>query len=133
MRGRSPLALPPTFAASSCRTRCVMIAISSTACSNGSTCLAVGRWNPLTLRTNWRAAARTSSSVATWSYFLSGLMLRHIAPAMVALGARRPLHRAEQVLELERLAHHRLDEQALLGLQHAGDGRHHDHGHRGGR
>ena len=43
------------------------MAISSTAPSNASSCRPDGFWNPLTLRTNCRAAARISSSLAMTS------------------------------------------------------------------
>ncbi len=52
-------------------------AMSSTARSNASAFARDGRRNPLTLRTNWRAAARISSSVAGCTP-RSCLMLRHI-------------------------------------------------------
>src|SRR4029077_18463142 len=51
--------------------------ISSTAPSKAASCLAVGLVKPLTLRTNWRAEARISSSVATSSAWRRVLMLRH--------------------------------------------------------
>src|SRR2546427_11523999 len=52
-------------------------AISSTAPSNAIWCLPDGSRNPLTFRTNWRAAARISSSLATTSAWRRVLMLRH--------------------------------------------------------
>src|SRR5579864_5773836 len=59
--------------------RCDASAISSTATSNAASCRDDGLENPLTLRTNWRAAARISSSVATTSAWRSVLMLLHMA------------------------------------------------------
>src|SRR2546430_15293242 len=69
--------------------------ISSTAPSNAASCLEVGLLKPLTLRTNWRAAARISSSVATSSAWRRVLMLRHTPETIDGGGAaaagRRPL------------------------------------------
>src|SRR6202165_766256 len=69
--------------------RCEATAISSTAPSKASWCLLVGSLKPLTLRTNCRAAARISSSVATTSAWRSVLILRHMTqrydPGLIAL------------------------------------------------
>src|SRR2546423_14365201 len=62
--------------------RCDATVISSTAPSNAASCLEEGLLKPLTLRTNWRAAARISSAVATSSAWRRGLMLRH-TPATI--------------------------------------------------
>src|SRR5256885_11916380 len=50
----------------------------STAASNASAFFVVGSFTPLTLRTNWRAAAPTSSSPATPSIGRSRLMPPHM-------------------------------------------------------
>src|SRR5712691_11655597 len=52
---------------------------SSTARSKTSSLVRDGRVAPLSLRTNWIAAARISSSVADGSKFARVLILRHIA------------------------------------------------------
>src|SRR5205823_12088617 len=51
----------------------------STARSNAGSFTRDGRFTPLSFRTNWRAAARTSSSLAGGAKLARGLMLRHIA------------------------------------------------------
>src|SRR5712692_1676688 len=61
--------------------------ISSTAPSKAASCLAVGLVKPLTLRTNWRAAARISSSVATSSAWRRVLMLRHTSATIDGEGS----------------------------------------------
>ena len=52
---------------------------SSTATSNAASLAFDGRVAPLSLRTNWRADARISSSVAGGSKLASVLILRHMA------------------------------------------------------
>ena len=56
----------------------VMAATSSTARSNTASFAFDGFCDPLTLRTYWSAAARTSSSVAGGSKLWSVLMFRHM-------------------------------------------------------
>ena len=71
--------------------RCrVMCAISETAWSKIAWLAADGFVVPLTLRTNCRAAAATSSLVAGGSKLFSGRMLRHMPRAYVARGGLRP-------------------------------------------
>src|SRR3989442_6987850 len=53
--------------------------ISSIASSKAASWRLDGFVNPLTLRTNWRAASRISASVATMSAWRRVLMLRHMA------------------------------------------------------
>src|SRR6266478_348446 len=67
--------------------------ISSTAPSKAVSCLAVGLVKPLTLRTNWRAAARISSSVATSSAWRRVLMLRHTSATIDAEGSAAAVRR----------------------------------------
>jgi hypothetical protein len=66
---------PPTSVS---RSRREDSAISSTQASNASWLARDGTRYPLTLRTNWSAAARTSSSVAAASGRRRVLMLRHM-------------------------------------------------------
>src|SRR2546426_11673970 len=71
--------------------------ISSIASSKAASWRLDGFVNPLTLRTNWRAASRISASVATMSAWRRVLMLRHMAhndregPVHLAFAVRRQL------------------------------------------
>ena len=65
---------------------CTTRAISSTAPSNAAWLAYDGLLKPVTLRTNCRAAASISSSVAGGSKWYSGLMFRHMALCSLPLG-----------------------------------------------
>jgi len=58
--------------------------ITSTAASNAAAFFGAGCCMPLTFRTNWRAAARISSSAATPSMVRRRLMLRHMFSLLLA-------------------------------------------------
>src|SRR5690606_3060358 len=64
--------------------RAVAAATASTAAANAASLARDGLWNPLTFRTYWSAAARTSASVAGGSKLKSGLMLRHMGDLLAA-------------------------------------------------
>src|SRR4051794_4773905 len=90
-----------------------MWAISWTARSKASWLAADGLAEPLTLRTNWMAAAVTSDDVAGGSKLFSGRMLRHMGRAYVVLPRTSPVRARSQQ---QRCLCHPLD-----GLRH---GRH---------
>jgi hypothetical protein len=69
--------------------RLVLAAISSTARPKAASFTLEGFWEPLTLRTYWSAAARTSSSVAGGSKLWSVLMFRHMASSSRSSGRER--------------------------------------------
>ena len=75
-----------TSSASRC---CVTWAISSTARANAASFAFDGFCEPLTLRTYWSAAARTSSSVAGGSKLWSVLMFRHMSVSSSSGWSRR--------------------------------------------
>jgi hypothetical protein len=68
-------------AGSSPRRRAVVRATSSMARSNAASFAAAGLFIPLTLRTNWSAAARISSGEDGGSKWWRTRMFRHIAPS----------------------------------------------------
>src|ERR687897_639740 len=77
---------------SASRSRAVTSATSSTAVSNAAWFAADGFVMPLTFRTYWRAAARTSSGVAGGAKLFSGRMLRHMAPRYAAVPPPATVH-----------------------------------------
>src|ERR687898_195756 len=77
---------------SASRSREVTSATSSTAVSNAAWFAADGFVMPLTFRTYWRAAARTSSGVAGGAKLFSGRMLRHMAPRYAAVPPPATVH-----------------------------------------
>src|SRR5215831_17052622 len=66
------------------------IVTSSTAASNEASFALDGLVSPVILRTNWRAAARTSSSVAGGSKLKRILILRHMIAFLCTLDEVRP-------------------------------------------
>src|SRR5581483_6393655 len=95
--------------------RCwVRWAIPSTARSNAASFAFDGLFIPLTLRTYWSAAARTSSSVAAGSKLWSTRMFRHMPPSVDApLVLASALDAGERVRAAGQLAGDR-DDVALL-------------------
>src|SRR5690349_21754154 len=75
---------------------CDACAISSIASSNAASCRGEGFWKPLTFLTNWRAAARISSSGAITLAWRRVLMLRHIPDKNTEVMERSPLSPSEQ-------------------------------------
>ena len=102
------------------RSRCEASAISSTARSNASSFRREGTRYPLILRTNWRAAARTSSSVACSPGLRSVLMDRHMATSYAARCL--PTRRSAALGRADGLGRVRLELDALEQLLELGAG-----------
>src|SRR5262249_17007465 len=86
---------------SECRSSRATSVVRSTARRNAASFICDGRLKPESLRTNWSAAARISSSLTGGSKLNSVLMLRHM-PVTIPRGPRRDSLAGEEPQQEER-------------------------------